>query len=365
MSEKGAVSYNRGPRFAYLNAVAVPSRDNSSTLPPIGAGRSVGDRGGLTAEQRLRAERGRMMRERYAHLLLFGLALSVVVHLGIVLRMWTIRMNSAEVDSAPPARVFTADAPPMIDPQAFEDVDLPDPSPRPAGLLVDPMDPNPNLSADLASGNPDENSYGMLPTPGVGAIVGPGGPGNGIGIGSGKGGGGTSFFGVGGRGTRFAYIVDISGSMEQENRIVTALAELKRSVNALPDFTQFYVVLFSNGAIRPDFEMDGWLKATRGNKNRMSQWIDQQGPRGGTFPLEAFDIVFKLPQPPDVIFFLTDGEIPGETNDHVDVYAAGLKREIIINTIGFSSEAGKGPLEIMARKHRGVFRFVPAQGFAP
>jgi hypothetical protein len=150
--------------------------------------------------------------------------------------------------------------------------------------------------------------------------------------------------------------------MQFENRLVTALAELKRSIGALPDFTQFYVVLFSSGAFRPDFEMDGWLKATRSNKSRMSHWIDQQEPRLGTFPLEAFDIVFKLPQPPDVIFFLTDGEIPGDIEYHLRTYASESKRRVIINTIGFSSEAGKEPLERIAREHRGVFRFVPSRG---
>jgi len=94
----------------------------------------------------------------------------------------------------------------------------------------------------------------------------------------------------------------------------------------------------------------------------MFQWLDLQSPRGGTFPLEAFDIVFKLPQPPDVIFFLTDGEIPGETVYHVDNFARELKHEVILNTIGFSSEAGQAPLIELAKRLRGVFRFVPAQG---
>jgi hypothetical protein len=39
-----------------------------------------------------------------------------------------------------------------------------------------------------------------------------------------------------------------------------------------------------------------------------------------------------------------------------------MKREVIINTIGFSSEAGKDPLVQMARENRGVFRFVPTRG---
>ena len=311
----------------------------------------------------LRDERRRMVRERWMHLLLLGFALSIVVHVLIMLRLWWVKLPDRIDDDAPPAEIALQELPPTVDQPVNDDVEMPDPSPLVIGPVTTEIDPEPNLSAEQASDNPNADLYGALEAPGVGAIAGPGGPGSGIGIGSGKGGGGTSFFGVGGRGTRFAYIVDVSGSMEQENRIVTALSELKRSVAALPDFTQFYVVLYSNGAIRPDFEMDGWLKATRANKNRMAQWIDQQGPRGGTYPLEAFDIVFKLPQPADVIFFLTDGEIPGDINYHVDTYTANMKREIIINTIGFSSEAGKAPLEEMARKHRGVFRFVPTRGF--
>lgn len=315
-----------------------------------------------TSEQILRDEQRRIARERWLHFMLAGLAVSVLIHVGILVRMGWIKLASMSRNEEAPVQISLAPLPETVEQPFTEAVELPDPSPRAAGIVSDELDPNPNLSSDLASGNPDENSYGMIEAPGVGAIVGPGGPGGGIGIGSGKGGGGTSFFGVGGRGSRFAYIVDVSGSMEQENRMVTAIAELKRSLNALPDYAQFYVVLYSAGAIRPDFELDGWLKATRANKNRMFQWLDLQSPRGGTFPLEAFDIVFKLPQPPDVIFFLTDGEIPGETIYHVDNYARDLKHEVILNTIGFSSEAGQAPLIELAKRLRGVFRFVPAQG---
>jgi len=315
-----------------------------------------------TPEQLLRDERRRMVRERWMHLMLLGFAISMVIHVVVMLRLWSIKVETVVNDDAVPTEIALQELPPAVDQSVNDMVELPDPSPAPVGPLTTEIDPQPNLSNEAASNNPSENSFGTIEAPGVGAIAGPGGAGNGIGIGSGKGGGGTSFFGVGGRGTRFAYIVDVSGSMEQENRIVTALAELKRSIGALPDFTQFYVVLYSNGAIRPDFEMDGWLKATRSNKNRMNQWIDEQGPRGGTFPLEAFDIVFKLPQVPDVISFLTDGEIPGETEYHLRSLSADVKREVIINTIGFSSEAGKEPLERIAREHRGVFRFVPSRG---
>jgi len=295
------------------------------------------------------------------HLLLLGFALSIVVHVLILLRLWWIKLPE-RVDPDPPSvELKLQELPPSVE-VATEDVELPDPSPLVMGPVTTEIDPLPNLSNDLASDNPSENSFGAIEAPGVGAIVGPGGAGSGIGIGSGKGGGGTSFFGVGGRGSRFAYIVDISGSMEQDNRIQTALSELARSISALPDSTQYYVVLYSNGAILPPWDTGNWLRSTRANMARTRQWLQEQVSQGGTYPLQAFERVFSLPEPPDVVFFLTDGEIPADTPYHVKDFTDKLKRDVIVNTIGFSSEAGKDPLMQIAKENRGVFRFVPTGG---
>lgn len=302
-------------------------------------------------------ERRRIVRERWMHLLLLGFAVSVIVHVLIMLRLWWVKLPD-RVDPDPPAiSLNLQQLPPTV--EVTEDVELPDPSPLVAGPVTVELDESADLSQEAASDNPSADSYGAIEAPGVGAIVGPGGSGSGIGIGGGKGGGGTSFFGIGGRGSRFAYIVDISGSMEQDNRLRTALSELKRSISALPDFAQFYVVLYADGAVFPDFQ-DGWQRASRGNIARMKRWIDEQQPRGGTLPLQAFDMVFKLPTAPDVVFFLTDGEIPGDTTYQIRHFVAGSKRETIINTVGFSSEAGKDILIEIAKEHRGVFRFVPS-----
>jgi hypothetical protein len=145
--------------------------------------------------------------------------------------------------------------------------------------------------------------------------------------------------------------------------MVTAISELKRSIAALPDFAQFYVVLFASQEFRPDFEADGWLKATRGNKNRMSQWLDTQVPSGGTMPTSAFDVVLRLPQPPDVIFFLTDGAIQDGTFLYqLENLTKDFSHRLSINTIGFSAEAGSEILQQIARQYRGVYRFVPTRG---
>ncbi|MEY3025582.1 MAG: hypothetical protein RLZZ238_479 [Planctomycetota bacterium] len=301
-----------------------------------------------------------MVRERWMHLLLLGFALSIVFHVAWVLYLWTVKVEDPGNGDMPASvEIALQELPPQVE-VVNDQIELPDPSPTPIGPVTTELDPEPMsaLSSEDMQADP-----GMIEAPGVGAVAGGGGSGSGIGIGSGRGGGGTSFFGVGGRGTRFAFIVDISGSMTNtEDRLTPAMSELKRSINALQDFTQFYVVLYSNDAVRPDFELEGWLKASRANKSRMGQWLDQQGSRGGTYPASSFEIVLSLPQPPDVIFFLTDGEIPGDTLYHIRRFTENLKRGVIINTIGFSSDAGREPLEEIAREYRGVFRFVPTRG---
>src|SRR5207248_843954 len=72
--------------------------------------------------------------------------------------------------------------------------------------------------------------------------------------GGGGGGGAASFFGVEARGTRFAYIIDISGSMDlgvgtaDIKRIDILKAELSKSVDALLENAFFFVALFSSDA---------------------------------------------------------------------------------------------------------------------
>ena len=340
---------------------APPSSELERRVPKDGAtGASAGST--LSPDGVIREERRRMVRERWMHLLLLGFALSVVAHVIVMLQLWASEVPGRAIDGPPAVELNLQALPPAVEVVA-EDIELPDPSPQVVGPVTMETDPIPNLSADLASDNPSVETFGAIEAPGIGSIVGAGGSGSGIGIGSGQGGGGTSFFGIGGRGTRFAYIVDVSGSMEHENRLVTAIAELKRSIGALPDYAEFYVALYSNGAIIADFQRQGgWLRATRTNISRTRQWLDAQQPRGGTFPLEAIDIVFRLPQPPDVIFFLTDGEIPPETPQQFEEFVAKRGRPVIVNTIGFSSDAGRAVLSEIARANKGVFRFVPSQG---
>ncbi|MBO6513343.1 MAG: hypothetical protein JJ974_05200 [Phycisphaerales bacterium] len=138
------------------------------------------------------------------------------------------------------------------------------------------------------------------------------------GAGSGE---GASFFGLEASGKRFAYIVDRSGSMDSSlssgemTRWELTQIELIRSVHGLAANAEFYVVLYSTGPTPLMAELD-WMKANRMNKSAASVAVMAQYPNGGTFPENAFEMVFRLDPKPDAIYFMTDGEfkeqVPGQ-----------------------------------------------------
>ncbi|HMN96000.1 MAG TPA: hypothetical protein PKC43_06730 [Phycisphaerales bacterium] len=293
-----------------------------------------------------------MRRERRFQLVLFGLAVSLPVHIAIMIWLANSRFDRGGGGAPEPAVVVLA---------AFDDQELtrePDQTPfedlRTTSVeAAQSLDASPGIvEATPNVASLDVGTAGSLSTPGGGGM----GSGDGLGGGS----GGTSFFGIGSRGVRFAYIVDTSGSMEAQGRMTIAMRELVRSIEALPDFAFFHVVLFSSGAYRPPWQ-DGWLRARPADVVRMRRWLSERYPAGGTYPLPAFEQVFALDVQPDVIYFMTDGEIPAETPEQVArLNARG--RKVVINTIAFGDEVGRAPLERIARDSGGLFRFVDLSG---
>jgi hypothetical protein len=171
----------------------------------------------------------------------------------------------------------------------------------------------------------------------------------------GGGGAGTSFFGVSSRGTRFAWVVDVSGSMGEGNKLETCLRELARSVQDLPDYASFFVVLYSSN---PQPFHTEWTRARANAISTLVRWLKDANPGGGTRPSPAFELVMELRDRPDVIFFLTDGLIPRETPEHVaELNRSG--RRVTINTIAFGDAAGQELLKAIAQASGGVYRFVP------
>ena len=154
--------------------------------------------------------------------------------------------------------------------------------------------------------------------------------GGGLTTGSG-GGGGASFFGLEAQGSRFAYIVDRSSSMRGD-KMTRTRAELTRSVLALLDNGEFFIVFYSD---QPDV-LGGrvrWRDASERSKSEARRQIARVEPQGGTKPLGAFELVFGQRVRPDAIYFMTDGQFSNEIPDRL--VALNAKSEIPIHCILF------------------------------
>lgn len=184
------------------------------------------------------------------------------------------------------------------------------------------------------------------------------GTGEGIGLGGGGGAGSTSFFGIGSKGSRFAFIIDISGSMIDAAKLEIAKHELISAINALPDYAHYYVLLFSSDFIQPPGQK-GWTRARKSSIKQFITWLKEIDPNGGTAPRSSFLQVFSLEPRPDVIYFLTDGQFQDISAEEVAALNKAGKRAVI-NTIQFGDRGGEELLRQIAKSSGGVYRFVPA-----
>ncbi len=189
----------------------------------------------------------------------------------------------------------------------------------------------------------------------VGALAGGGDiAGTGEGLGGSGGGGGASFFGVEVQGNRFAYIVDVSGSMDGP-RLAGLREELNQSLAGLLETSEFVVIQFSDEA-RIIGETKGWQQASTAVKRTMKTQIGLLASTGGTNPLPGFEIVFQLRPRPDAIYFMTDGDFADQSADEILRLWSGSK--IPVHTICFGSRDGEERMKRIAKQTRGSYTFV-------
>jgi len=308
----------------------------------------------VAAHRALVEEQKRARRERLRQVTLFGFAVSLPFHAILLAWLGTIALQRPLPGEGAPITVSLAA---FVDeqltefPDQFPDTDL--------AVQPDAAAATESMATIEAIGPAEPN----LAVSGPGDLVIGGGAGSGLGgEGLGGGAGSASFFGVSGRGNRFCFIVDVSGSMSEENRFPTAMAELNRAIESLPDNTHFHVIFFSSGAYRPPWQ-ERWVRARRPEAARIRRWISEQHPHGGTFPMPAFHMAYALEPVPDVIFFMTDGIIPNDTPDGVRALSQGSRasRRVVVNTIAFGEEFGHDLLQRIARDTQGTFRYVPTR----
>ena len=208
-----------------------------------------------------------------------------------------------------------------------------------------------NLTADASTTSLLADSSTMAPSLS-------GGGSSGMGGGMGGSGGGTTFFGISSAGSRFCYIVDISGSMNTQNRLNAAIAELTKSLKQLPDFARFYILFYSsNVKYNIPSSQKGWNTARNSTIRKMAKEFKSIRPQGGTNPAPAFARAFELDPLPEVIYFLNDGIIsPFSAQQLQHMMPSGSR--IVINTISFGDSASQQEMINIAKQNQGQFKHV-------
>lgn len=297
--------------------------------------------------------------------ILTGLAISMPVHLVVLFVLTQMHLAGSsgggggevsapiEVALISKAPLTVADQPTLLEPPNPQEAVAGLPAPVPLSATVS----GPESMGNLAPGpsTPPGLLTGSGGGRGSGSGMGQGGDGDSLGGGA----AGTSFFGIGSRGTRFAYIVDKSGSMEAGRRWWTAVAELRRSIEALPDFAYAYVALYDHVHITPPHQ-EGWIHTSRSNVGKLNRWLEEISPAGGTQPFSAFAQIFSLDVQPDVIFFMTDGEVPEDTAQQVAALNNRGKR-VVVHCIAFGDPSSQALLKQIAAETGGQYRYVPAE----
>ena len=215
------------------------------------------------------------------------------------------------------------------------------------------------LAVELSSGAPAALSG--IAGSGLGGGSGAGsGDGDGFGDfagGGGGGGGGSRFFGVEARGSRFVYIVDVSGSMQGE-RLVALKRELINSVDGLVGASSFLIILFNSDAV-PLGGRARWIDASDANKRRNIEMVNKIIAGGGTYPAPGFDIAFSLRPRPDASYFMTDGLFDPAVAEQVSRLNRSGDRPIPIHCIAFVSREAETLLRDIARASGGTYVYVP------
>lgn len=140
----------------------------------------------------------------------------------------------------------------------------------------------------------------------------------------------ATLLGIEGKGSKFVYVFDRSGSMgvPANKPLNRAKSELMRSIDALTEVQQFYIIFYNHE--QKSFHIDPSGKrlifGSDVNKRLAKQFVDGIEASGGTHHAEA--LLMALRMHPDVIFMLTDGDPPD------DLTAEDLARVQRANTAG-------------------------------
>lgn len=170
--------------------------------------------------------------------------------------------------------------------------------------------------------------------------------------------GSAEFFGIGGYGQTFVYVVDASDSMNQQGKFDRARYELLQSIEQLASDQRYFIIFYNDRAYPMD--ADEPVLATEDQFAATADWVKHARASSGTHPLPA--LLHALSLRPDAIYFLSDGQFDPMTMHVLRIRNKPSKRarhrQIPIHTIAFVDHMTIGIMRTIARDSKGEHRFV-------
>jgi len=163
---------------------------------------------------------------------------------------------------------------------------------------------------------------------------------------------------------RFAFVIDVSGSMSEQFRdidgmLYTRLSYVQRDLTnvlngTLKSFQQFNIISFSDNA---NAWQPGVVQANNANIASATTFVARLTPGGGTYMLQALKSAFSDPQVQG-LYFLSDG-IPSDSTDSILNFISSFNPLKPVNTIAFKTDSSaQNFLLQMAVRSKGTFRAI-------
>lgn len=152
-------------------------------------------------------------------------------------------------------------------------------------------------------------------------------------------GGAPVFMGTEGKGSKFVFIIDKSGSMQLpfrgHTRFSTACGHLVQFISGLTPNQEFQVIFYDDQH-HPMPPINRLIVGNPSNKNLAIQWIQTQQSGGGTSPHASLQAALAMK--PDTVWLLADGQFNNEAALMNTIRNSG--GNVMINTIAIASLPG-------------------------
>jgi len=168
----------------------------------------------------------------------------------------------------------------------------------------------------------------------------------------------ATFFSATEHARSFAYVIDRSGSMAMRGSFEIVKRELGKGVDKLPADVRFSVNFYN---LKPVMLNDaeghpGLMAATETNKAIVRKQVVAIEPDGGTDHMDALRL--SLTEKPEVVFFLTDGDLMMTKYEVILLFAVAGKTRIHVAQLGRGpAKAEESPLQFLAKLTGGTYRY--------